>query len=125
MAEIMQSLFFNTALFNGKIDHGNHYQTNNYILSNLCLVHYHTRNLDQIKKKIFNNISGLGYPVFNLQGLKKLNRSNVPGNHHVKKQIAVLEKKFKIGSERVSDSDIKLSPISNFLLSKDAKTKSN
>jgi hypothetical protein len=117
--------FFNTALFNGKIDHGNHYQTNNYVLSNLCLVHYHTRNLNQMKKKIFNNVSGLGYPAFNLQRLNKLTGRQVPGNHHVRNQIAVLEKRYKIGGERVSYLDIKLSPISNFLLSIDAKTKSN
>lgn len=107
--------FFNNALFNGKIDHGNHYRTNNYILSNLCLVHYHTRNLNQMKKKIFNNVSGLGYPTFNLQGLRKLTGNNVPGHHHVRNQIEVLEKKYKIGGESVSASDIILSPISNFL----------
>jgi hypothetical protein len=121
----MAKSFFNTALFNGKIDHGNHYQTNNYILSNLCLVHYHTRNLDQIKKKVFNNISGLGYNPFDLQSLKRKTNHNIMGFHHVIKQIEILEKRYKIGGESVSNSDIKLSPISNFLLSIDTKNKAN
>lgn len=113
--------FFNTALFNGKIDHGNHYQTNNYILSKLCLVHYHTRNLDQIKKKVFNNISGLSYNPFNLQSLKtKTNHNNI-GFHHVIKQIEILENRFQFGGEMKSNTDIKLTPISKFLLSIDDK----
>lgn len=117
--------FFNTALFNGKIDHGNHYQTNHYILSNLCLVHYHTRNLDQIKKKVFNNISGLGYDAFNLQSLKTKTHHDNMGFHHVIKQIEILEHRFQFGGEMKSKTDIKLRPISQFLLNIDAKNKLN
>jgi hypothetical protein len=108
--------FFNTALFNGQIDHGNHYHTNNYILTNLCLLHYHQRNLEQMKKKIYNNVTGLGYNPFDLPALKKLNSGGVMGNHHVNYQINVLEGKFALGISNSEASDINLSPISRFLL---------
>ena len=109
--------FFNTALFNGKIDHGNHYQTNNYILSNLCLVHYHTRNLDQIKKKVFNNISGLGYNPFNLQSLKTKTDHNNIGFHHVINQINVLKNTFKLNYRESNSTDIILTPLKNIVIS--------
>ena len=46
--------FFHSLLFKDKIDHGNHYRTDNYYLTDFCLIHYHCRNLDQMKKKVFN-----------------------------------------------------------------------
>ena len=42
--------FFHSKLFHGQIDHGNHYNTSNFYLSSLCLIHYHCRNLNQMKK---------------------------------------------------------------------------
>jgi hypothetical protein len=53
--------FFNTSIYKGYIDHGNHIPTNNYHLTNICLVHYHCRNLNQMKKKVLNNITGFCY----------------------------------------------------------------
>jgi hypothetical protein len=109
--------FFNTLLFNGQIDHGNHYHTNNYILTDLCLVHYHSRNLDQMKKKIYNNVSGLGYNPFDLQGLKSALTANMIGVHHIQHQISVLENKFTLGQSSIETTDIDLSPIGKRILS--------
>ena len=113
----MAKSFFNKSLFDGKIDHGNHYNTSNYILTDLCLVHYHSRNLDQMKKKIYNNVSGLGYNTFNLNELKTiLARGGVDGLHHIENQISVLENRFKLSVSDLEPSDIDLTPISQHLL---------
>jgi len=120
----MAKSFFNTALFNGKIDHGNHYKTSNYVLTDLCLVHYHQRNLEQMKKKIYNNVSGLGHNPFDLQGLKRLYGSpaGAIGWHHIEHQIQVLEGKFALSISNSEASDINLSPISSFLSSLNYKS---
>ena len=109
--------FFNSRLFTGVIDHGNHYSTNNYILSDLCLVHFHQRNLDQIKKKVYNNVKGLGHAPFNLTMLKNLqkNGTNTPGFHHVNKQISILENTFKLDINEREDTDISLKPLNEFI----------
>jgi hypothetical protein len=50
--KIMTKSFFDTRIWNGNIDHGNHCNFNKHFnMSNICLVHYHKRNLDQHKKK--------------------------------------------------------------------------
>ena len=109
--------FFNKSLFNGDIDHGNHYNTPNYIMTNLCLVHYHARNLDQIKKKIYNNVTGLGYNPLDLNALKNLlARGGINGSHHIENQISVLENRYELGVSNLESSDIDLTPISEHLL---------
>ena len=110
--------FFRSNLFNGNIDHGNHYHSNNYVLTKLCLVHFHQRNLDQIKKKVFNNVSGLGYPPFNLYALKQLqNKSSVvEGFQHVNKQISILEKKFQLEMDVEEYNDISLVPLNEKII---------
>jgi hypothetical protein len=113
--------FFKSNLFKGTIDHGNHYNTNDYYLTNFCLIHYHCRNLDQMKKKIYNNVSGLGYPVFNLNALNNIIAKNsiIPGNHHIRNQIKVLKNKYNIPIEPRLLNDICLNPISKKILSID------
>ena len=88
--------FMKRNLFQGTIDHGNHINSNSYYLTNLCLVHFHIRNLDQIKKKIYNNVNGLGYHANDVNCLKGLMKStpNCNGNHHVKSQIMILENNY-------------------------------
>jgi hypothetical protein len=109
--------FFNKSLFNGDIDHGNHYHTPNYILTNLCLVHYHARNLDQIKKKIYNNVTGLGYNPLDLNALKNLlAQGGINGSHHIENQISVLENRYELGVSNLESSDIDLTPVSQHLL---------
>jgi hypothetical protein len=110
--------FFNAGLFKGVIDHGNHFHSNNYLLSNLCLIHFHQRNLDQIKKKVYNNVMGLGYPPFNLQALKQLQSrgNNLAGFHHVDKQIAILEKRFSLDIDREESTDISLNPLNEKII---------
>ena len=106
--------FFNTNLFHETVDHGNHFQTTKYKLSNLCLIHYHCRNLEQMKKKIYNNVLGLGYPPFNLNQLKAILHANpgCPGNHHVTNQINVLTKKYALECHVGEPNDIVISEIS-------------
>lgn len=109
---ISAKTFFRSNLFIGQIDHGNHFPTNNYILSDLCLVHLHLRNLDQIKKKVYNNLKGLGHNPFDLNYLKStiLKNPSTDGFHHINKQIEILEKRFQIPIETILDSDISLEP---------------
>lgn len=109
--------FFNRTLFNGEIDHGNHYATGDYMLTDLCLVHYHCRNIEQMKKKIYNNVSGLGYSPFDLDSLKSLTtQEGVAGIHHVEHQIAVLQNKYDIKMSQIETTDIDITPISKYLL---------
>jgi hypothetical protein len=109
--------FFNSRTFKGKIDHGNHYICNNYILTNLCLVHFHERNVLQMKKKIYNNLKGLGYEPLNLNKLKHLsNNNNLAGYHHIKNQIRVLENTFTLSNSNINSTDIDLSPLNESII---------
>jgi len=110
--------FFNSKLFKGIIDHGNHYHTSKYYLSNLCLVHFHLRNLDQMKKKIYNNVRGLGYTPFNIKNLEYLLKKNpdIDGHHHIKNQISILNNTFNLPIESISENDISLQPLNDEIL---------
>jgi Glycosyl transferase family 2 len=110
--------FFYSALFRGVIDHGNHYVSNNYLLTKICLVHFHLRNMDQMKKKIYNNVKGLGHNPFNLNELKILAQNTTRmGHHHITNQINVLENKFKLEKSVLNASDISLIPLNKKILS--------
>jgi hypothetical protein len=111
--------FFNTALFNGIIDHNNHYNTKPYVLSDFCLVHYHCRNLGQIKMKIYNNVLGLGYNPVNLRALKQC-LPNYIGYKHIRGQIDILENKFKMPCVTKADSDVDLTLIGRMILGQTA-----
>lgn len=106
-------VFLNSNLFHGVIDHGNHYKTNNYTLSELCLVHFHCRNLYQMKKKVFNNVIGLGYSPFSIKNLENIlqNNQNCPGNHHIRNQIALLKKEYRLPVCTKQDNHILLDPL--------------
>jgi hypothetical protein len=109
--------FFHSRLFKGIIDHGNHFRTEKYYLSNFCLVHFHTRNIEQIKMKIYNNVYGLGYPHNDIQKLKQILNTNpsAPGHHHIKKQISVLEGTFSIPKDKYEDCFISLEPLNSLI----------
>ncbi len=109
--------FFRKGQYKGVIDHGNHINTNDFILSKICLVHYHQRNIEQIKKKIKANVEGLGYKN-DIQSLKnELEKNpNCPGNHHVKNQIQILENKYEFVINRDNIIDISLLPLKNRIL---------
>lgn len=109
--------FFHSGLFKGIIDHGNHFITNKYYLSNFCLVHFHTRNIEQIKGKIYNNVSGLGYNANNINELRKtlIKNPTAAGNHHIKNQIIVLEGKFAIPKDTYEDCFISLEPLNSLI----------
>jgi len=115
----MAKSFFNTSIYKGEIDHGNHIPTSNYLLTDIYLVHYHCRNIEQIKKKIKNNVEGLGY-INSLEHLKNIIKSNpqCAGNHHVESQIKVLENTYKlnISPSKKQKKYIDLSPLRNKLI---------
>ena len=110
--------FFNNK-WKGKLDHGNHCYMDDYHLTDLCLVHYHDRNKDQIIKKIENNVKGLGYKI-DLNYLKKLDE-NCCGNHHVRRLIDILENKQILvtnipRNKKIKGKDlISLKPICDYL----------
>lgn len=108
--------FFRVDLYNGDIDHGNHIcDKNGYFMSNICLVHFHCRNLEQMKKKVINNVIGLGYPN-DLHSLRELinNNPNCQGNHHVRHQISILEGNYKIDVFSYEDHFINLYELNNW-----------
>jgi hypothetical protein len=113
----MAKSFFNIKYYNGEIDHGNHINCEDYFLTKICLVHYHARNLEQIKNKVLNNITGLGY-LNNLDSLKNIIKNNpiCEGNHHVKNQINILENKFKLNYRSSNSNDLILTPLKNKII---------
>ena len=114
--KIMTKSFFDTRFWKGNIDHGNHCNFNNHFsMSKLCLVHYHKRNFEQHKKKVINNVKGLGYNANNLEELEKLG-SCCAGAHHVINMIKILKGNYSFfPNEPELDTDIDLRPISTFL----------
>lgn len=103
--------FFHTGKFRGKIDHGNHFQVPHYFRPPICLVHYHYRNKAQYFEKIKLNVSGFGYPMDDIEALKKLRAKNCQGWHHVASQIAILEGTFSRPLQPAEPSDIDLGPL--------------
>lgn len=108
--------FINKKKWNGVLDHGNHYPSEEYVKTNICLVHYHCRNKEQMQKKVENNVLGLGYPIDNLEYLKTL-PEKCSGFHHVKHMINILENNFKIHTYKctIESGCICLQPIVNFV----------
>lgn len=93
------------------IDIGNHINTNDYIKTSLYLIHFSNRSDEQFKKRVRNNISGLGYQ-FNIQYLNKLiNRKGIIGYHHVQSAIDIIKnttKDFGPVLKKPKDIDISL-----------------
>ena len=90
--------FFDIRYFDGVIDHGNHIHSDNYYLTNIVLIHYHQRNIEQMKKKSLNNVVGLGYSsdIKEMINFIELN-PYCDGNHHLKIQIAIANNSYGIG----------------------------
>ena len=107
--------FFNKRIWTEELDHGNHYQTTNFVLTDLCLVHYHCRNLEQMKKKVINNVKGLGFDATNITDLRK-NTEGV-GNHHVRHMIEILKGDFTINtnSKKNGQNMVSLKPLADFI----------
>lgn len=87
--------FFNLNKWSGKLDHGNHYICTDYVLTDLVLVHYHCRNLDQMKKKVTSNVKGLGYEINKEKLQKLLEHHIIEGGHHVEHMIQILDNAFE------------------------------
>ena len=109
--------------WNDELDHGNHFPCNDYFLTDICLVHYHCRNLKQMKKKVIMNIQGLGYPTDDLEFLQNI-KKDVGGYHHIQYMISILKNEFKINTNakislNTEDSNknnyVSLEPLINFM----------
>jgi len=111
----MAKTFFHSSLFRGGLDHGNHFNTTNYHLTTLCLIHYHCRNMEQMKKKVYNNVSGLGHNPFDLNYLKDIIHRNPAGHHHIGHQINILEGTFALPFDSLSSTKniVSFEPIIN------------
>ena len=111
--------YFNTAYFKGAIDHGNHIPSDDYYLTKICLVHYHSRNMEQMKKKVLNNITGLGNhnDLNYLQNLIK-SQPDCEGNHHVRNQIRILDGTYSLPIHKINNTEIDLSPLKNIIIGK-------
>jgi hypothetical protein len=110
--------FFRNDLYNGVIDHGNHINDGSkYFMTNICLVHFHCRNLEQIKKKIFNNVNGFNY-TNDLDKIRNIlsNNPNCSGNHHLRNYISILEGKYKINIYKYENNLINLEQLNNFFI---------
>lgn len=115
----MAKIFLRTILFrNDVLDHGNHFPNTPYIMTDLCLVHFHFRNSLQMKKKVSCNVTGLGYPA-ELSFLKTLmdNDPHCNGHHHVRTMIEFLEERYHFPDFQTDPStDIDLSPLQEWFL---------
>jgi len=112
--DVAKSFFHRKFICNKIIDHGNHMHSSHYKLSKLCLIHYHCRNLSQIKKKTFNNVSGLGYRANDRESLEKMG-PNCNGWHHVSSQLAFLNNTYKLPLQMPNSSDISITSVGDFL----------
>jgi hypothetical protein len=101
--------FVNTNYHKGIFDHGNHMPCNDYFLTKICLIHFHNRNLEQMKKKILNNVLGFNHKndISYLKNLLNENK-NCNGNHHVRNQIEVLENRYKLPVHNSSSKHINI-----------------
>jgi hypothetical protein len=75
---------------NFQFDHGNHVPVSNYIYCDLMIIHYHFRSHNQVLKKTYANVSGLGYHL-DVEILKKLSEKNACGKHHIDRMITIME----------------------------------
>jgi hypothetical protein len=112
----VSKVFLHTSLFHHTLDHGNHYMCDDYIRTNICLIHFHLRNLTQIKKKVRNNILGLGYSD-DIESLKKIIAKDpcTPGSHHIYTQIELHENIYVINKFSAQEHFITLQPFTEEL----------
>jgi hypothetical protein len=107
--------------FNKIIDHGNHInnlKNEDYFFTNLCLIHFHQRNMNQMLKKIYNNVSGLNYNTENIESLKEeiIKNPRCQGNHHIRNLINVLENNYSLDFRNVESHFIDLSEFNTLIL---------
>jgi hypothetical protein len=112
----MTKSFIKKKLYDGPIDMGNHLSSNNYYKTNLCLIHFHSRNLDQMKKKILSNILGLGYTNDLNFLIKKEKNKQSKGIHHIRSQIAVLQNQYNLYIYDKLQTNIDLSVFNKYIL---------
>ena len=105
--------FFNKKLWSGVIDHGNHYHTDNYYMTDIVLVHYHQRNTEQMKIKVINNLKGFGYDHTDITGIKRLLHENdkTEGGHHMQNIINITEGTHNMYTTLIESECVDLTPI--------------
>jgi len=105
--------FFNKKTWSDVIDHGNHYQTDEYYLSDIVLVHYHQRNIEQMKMKVMNNLTGFGYDYTDIGMLKRLlvDNDKIEGGHHITNMINIIENTHNMYTSLSDIDHIDLSPM--------------
>jgi len=102
--------FFHTRIFKGVVDHGNHYPTEQYFKAPFALVHYHHRNMEQMKLKVKNNCAGLGHNLENLDELRALAKARgCNGWHHVQNWVDMQEGTYTF--PLLTDGNVDLSPM--------------
>ena len=111
--------FINKKVFNGIIDHGNHIPTDNFLLTNIVLIHYHHRNINQHKKKNINNLLGLGY-IIDENYLKKIIVENpsCEGIHHIHMFLNYTQKSYILPHQKNPNQNdyINIIPLKNKLI---------
>jgi hypothetical protein len=87
--------FFFPKMYKGDIDHGNHIPTENYFKSDICLIHFHERNIDQLKLKVINNISGFNYSL-DKDFIEHVVKNNIQlnGVHHIHHYYKIMNRTF-------------------------------
>ena len=105
----MSKSFVNTNYYKGSFDHGNHIPCDDFHLTKICLIHFHHRNLEQMKKKFLINVLGFDYKndLIFLKDLLNKNK-NCCGNHHVKNQSEVLENRYNLPVHKSSPKHINI-----------------
>ena len=109
------------------IDHGNHMKNVKYCLSDLCLVHYHSRSHNQKYLKAVNNTLGMGFEV-NIKKCEKGNKKELKkfeaikdskrGKHHATQLYDFYIKKIKSFEPKLQKNNknlINIDVIFNFL----------
>lgn len=64
-----------------------------------------------MKKKVFNNVFGLGHKPFDLKYLKYIETTNPDGIHHIQNQIQILENTFTLHIDTNINNSISLIPM--------------
>ena len=87
------------------IDHGNHMWHYNKIDNDLCFIHYHARNFNQLKKKVVNNYTGLGYDNSSTEKIRETIEDNNKngGTHHQESMLKIAENRFEMPFNHIID----------------------
>ena len=72
-----------------------------------------------MKKKVYNNVFGLGHNPFDIKRLIESSKTTYDGIHHINNQISILQNTYTLPMSSLEPADINLEPISKKILSID------